>query len=84
MQNDTPWTTCALSSVSIGERPLFNFRFADGRYDIDMLGGNAKELQQLAKRREKKTAAGYGTEISSAKSKILVTSIKPGPSTNIL
>ena len=45
-------------------------RFAD---DIDLLGGS-EELQQLAKRLEQPDA-GYGTEISSDKSQILVNSI---------
>jgi len=68
-----------LSSVSIGGRPLCNLRFAD---DIDLLGSSEEELQRLTERLEK-TAAAYGMEISSEKSKILVNSIKPRPSTNI-
>ena len=48
-------------------------RFAD---DIDLLGGGKEELQQLTERLEK-TAADYGMEISSDKSKILVNSVKP-------
>ena len=41
-----------------------------------------KELQQLTNRLNK-TAAGYGMEISSEKSKILVNNIEPRPHTNI-
>ena len=69
----------SLSSVSIGGWPVCNFRFAN---DIDLLGGSKEELQQLTQRMEK-TAADYGMEISFDKSKILINSIKPGPSTNI-
>ena len=69
----------SLPSVSIGGQPLFNLRFAD---DIDLLGGSEEELQQSIERLEK-TAVGYGMEISSHKSKILVNSIKPRPSTDI-
>ena len=65
----------SLPSVSIGGQPLFNLRFAD---DIDLLGGSEEELQQSIERLEK-TAVGYGMEISSHKSKILVNSIKPRP-----
>ena len=67
------------SSVSIGERPLCSLRCAD---DIDLLGSGKEELQQLAQRLEE-TVAAYGIEISSDKSKILVNSVKPSPSTNI-
>ena len=52
-------------------------RFAD-----DLLGGSEEEHQQLTERLEK-TAAEYGMEISYDKSKFLVNSIKPRPSTNI-
>ena len=38
---DAEETNIPLSSVSIGERPLCNLRFAD---DIDLLGGSEKEL----------------------------------------
>ena len=41
-----------------------------------------EELHRLTERLEK-TAAGYGMEIGSDKSKILVNIIKPRPSTNI-
>ena len=53
--------------------------FAD---DIDLLGGSEEEFQQLTNRLQK-TAVGYGMEISSDRSKILVNSIKPRKSTNI-
>ena len=52
-----------MPSLSIGGRPLCNLRFAD---DID-LGDSEEELQQ---ERLDKTAADYGMEISSEKSKI--------------
>ena len=52
-----------LSSVSFGGRPLCSLRFAD---DIDLLGGSAEDLQQLYEILDK-TAARYGTEISSDK-----------------
>ena len=64
--------------MSIGGRPPCNLRFAD---DIDLLGSREEELQQLTQRLEE-TAAEYRMEISSDKSKILVNSIKPIPSTN--
>ena len=57
--------------LSIGERLLSNLQFVD---DIDLLGCSEEELQQLTERLEK-TAAGYGVEIISDKSKILVNSI---------
>ena len=66
------------TSASIGGRPFCDLRFAD---DIGLLGGSEEELQQLTQRLEE-TAAVYGSEISSDKSKILVNSIKPTPSTN--
>ena len=53
-------------------------RFAD---DIDLLGGNEEELEQFTERLEKSTA-GYGMEINSDYSKMLVISIKPRSSTN--
>ena len=62
------------TSTSIGERLLCNLQFADG---IDLMGGS-KELQQLTERLEK-TAAGYMSD----KSKILLNSIKPRPSSNM-
>ena len=66
--------------MSIGGRPLCNLRLAD---DIDLLRSSEEELQQLTQRLEE-TVAEYGMEISSDKSKILVNSPKPRPSTNIL
>ena len=54
-ETDTP-----LSSLSVGGRPLCNFRFAD---DIDLFGGTEGELQQLIERLGK-TATGYSMEIS--------------------
>ena len=65
-------TDIPLSSVCIGGRPLCNLQFAD---DIDLLGSSQEELQQLTQILEE-IAAEYGTEISSDKSKILVSSIK--------
>ena len=60
--------------VSTGGRPLCNLQFAD---DIDLLQRDSeKELTQLTDRLEK-TAAGYGMEISSDASKILVNSVNP-------
>ena len=73
---DAEETDIPLSSVSIGGLPLCNLRFAD---DIDLLGCSEEELQQLSERSDK-TAAGYGTEISSDKSKIHDHSIKLRPS----
>ena len=65
--------------MSIAGQQLCNSHFAD---DIDLLEGNEEELQQLTERLDK-TAACYGMEINSDKSKILVISIKPRPSANI-
>ena len=77
---DTEETDMPLSSLSIGGRPpLCNLRFAD---DIDQLGGSDEELQQLTEILEN-AAAGYGMEITSGERKIIVSSIKPRPSTNI-
>ena len=66
--------------MSIGGRQHCNLRFAD---DIELQGGSEEGLQQLTERLDK-AAAGYGMEISSGKSKILVNNIKPRPSTNHL
>ena len=57
-------------SDTLGQ-PLCNLWFAD---DIDYLLGSEEELQELTERVEK-TAAGYGMEISFAKSEIFVHSI---------
>ena len=65
--------------MSIIGRLLCNPQFAD---NINLLGGSEEEFQQSTESLEK-TADGYGMEISSNKSKILVNSIKPRPSTNI-
>ena len=72
-------TDIPLSSVSIGGRSLCHLRFAD---DIDLLGNIKEELQQVTQRLEE-TAAEYGMEISSNKSKILVNSIKSRSPTKI-
>ena len=48
----------------------------------NLLGGSEEELQQLIERLEK-TAAGYGTEISSDQNKTLINTMKPRSSTNI-
>ena len=58
---------------------LCNLRFV---YNIDLKGGSGEERKQLTERLEK-TAIGYGMEISSDKSKIIVHSTKPRPSSNI-
>ena len=50
--------------------------------DIDLCLEAVKKNSKLSERL-KKTAAGYGIEISSDKSKIPVNNIKPRPSTNI-
>ena len=60
------------AALSNGGRPLCNLHFAD---DIDLPECSEEELQQLTERLEK-TAAGYGMEISSEKTKILVDVIK--------
>ena len=49
LAGDADYTDNSMSSVSIGERSFSNFRFAD---DIDLLGGNEEELQQLAENPE--------------------------------
>ena len=67
------------TSIIIGGQPLCNLRFAD---DIDLMGGNEEELQDLTSRLEK-AAGAYGMEVSSEKSKILVNSHKQLPKTNI-
>ena len=77
--DDSPTLTLFSRSASIRGRPLCNLRFAD---DIDLPGGSEEELQQLTEEL-KKTASGYGMEIRSAKSNILVNRIKPRASTNI-
>jgi hypothetical protein len=68
------------TSISIGGRPLCNLRFAD---DIDLMGGNEAELQELTTRLEKASGA-VGMEVSSEKSKILVNSHSQQAATNIM
>ena len=68
-----------VSSLSIGGQPLCNLRFSD---DISLLEGSEEELQQLTERLEE-TPAVYDILISSNKSKILVNSVKPRPSSNV-
>ena len=58
---------------------FFNSRFAD---DIDLLWSSEEELQRLTETLVE-TAAGFDMEISSNKSKIVVSSIKPKSSINI-
>ena len=57
----------------LGSRLLCTLRFAN---DVDLLGGLAGELQQITERLEK-TAAGYGMEISSDRSKMHFNIIEP-------
>ena len=68
------------STVSIGGRPLCNLRFAD---DIDLIGGDEEELQDLMTRLEE-SAGKFGMEISEEKSKVLVNSNKDTPQTHII
>ena len=58
------------STISIGGRIISNLRFAD---DIDLMGGNNDELQELTDRLSN-SAREYGMEISSEKSKVMVNS----------
>ena len=58
------------STISIGGRIISNLRFAD---DIDLMGGNNDELQELTNRLSN-SAREYGMEISSEKSKVMVNS----------
>ena len=53
-------------------RPICNLRFAD---DIDLMAGSNTELQDLTNKLAD-SAASYGMEISTGKSKILVNSVK--------
>ena len=50
--------------------------------DISLLGGS-ENCNNSLKGCMEKTAAGFGIEICSDKSKVLVSSIKPRPSTNV-
>ena len=56
------------TSISIGGRTISNLRFAD---DIDLMAGSNQELQQLTDRLAT-SAANYGMEISTEKSKVMV------------
>ena len=58
------------STISIGGRIISNLRCAD---DIDPMGGNNDELQELTDRLSN-SAREYGMEISSKKSKVMVNS----------
>ena len=58
------------STIFIGGRIISNLRFAD---DIDLMGGNNDELQELTDRLSN-SAREYGMEISSEKSKVMVNS----------
>ncbi|PVD27098.1 hypothetical protein C0Q70_12249 [Pomacea canaliculata] len=57
------------TSVSIGGRPISNLRFAD---DIDLMAGSNSGLQSLTDKLDACSKA-YGMEISTEKSKVLVT-----------
>ena len=59
------------TSISIGGSPVCILRFAN---DINLMGGSENELQDLTIRLEEKARA-YGMEVSSEKSKVLVTLI---------
>ena len=58
------------STISIGRRIISNLRFSD---DIDSMGGNNDELQELTDRLSN-SAREYGMQISSKKSKVMVNS----------
>ena len=58
------------STISIEGRIISNLRFAD---DIDLMGGNNDELQELTDRLSN-SAREYGMEISSEKSKVMANS----------
>ena len=68
------------TTITIGGRKICNLRFAD---DIDLMGKSEHELQELTTKLDK-AASNYGMEISSEKSKILVNSAQPTPSTKIV
>ena len=59
------------SKISIGGRIISNLGFAD---DIDLMGGNNDELQELTDRLSN-SARECGMEISSEKNKVMVNSI---------
>ena len=56
--------------ISIGGRPVCNLRFAD---DIDLMAGSNSELQSLTDRLSA-SASAFGMEVSTEKSKVMVTS----------
>lgn len=60
------------TSISIGGRRVCNLRFAD---DIDLLAGSNEELQHLTDRLNV-SAAAFGMEISTSKSKIMVNTVR--------
>ncbi|GFR77564.1 endonuclease-reverse transcriptase [Elysia marginata] len=57
-------------TISIGGRPVCNLRFAD---DIDLIAGSQAELQVLTDRLVASSKA-FGMEVSSEKSKVMVSS----------
>jgi len=57
-------------TVSVAGQKVSNLRFAD---DIDLIAGNSEELSNITERLDSITRK-YGMEISSEKSKIMVTS----------
>ena len=63
------------STISIGGRTISNLRFAD---DIDLMGGNNTELQELTNRLTSRAGA-YGMEVSSEKSKVMTNSANKTP-----
>ena len=60
------------TSISVGERPICKLQFAD---DIDLMGGNNGELQDLSNRFVDRATA-YGVTISIQKCKIVTNSTK--------
>ena len=58
------------TSISAGGRRICNRGFAD---DIDLMGGNNGELQDLTNRLVHRATA-YGTDVSTDKSKIMTNS----------
>ena len=58
------------TSITINGRPICNLRFAD---DIDLMGGSNSELQELTDRLVT-SASAYGMEVSTEKSKVMVSS----------
>ena len=66
-------------NVRIGGRSINNLRFAD---DIDLIAGSMTELAELTEQLEK-SASAFGMDISSEKSKIMVTPATNENNTNI-